>query len=205
MLAQDYTGPVHWVIVDDGAMPQDTDFKRDGWMLEIVRPTPHWVEGMNTQARNLLAGLDCVAPDSRLVIIEDDDHYKPDWLSKCAGYLEKAELVGEHQARYYNLATRTGRQLTNTQHASLCSTAMRGEALASFRAACERSPKFIDLDLWKSHPNRALFTGQSVTGIKGLPGRGGIGMGHANTFRGQSDASGDLLRKWIGDDARHYL
>ncbi|HGM6772870.1 TPA: glycosyltransferase family A protein [Stenotrophomonas maltophilia] len=205
MARQDYAGPVRWIIVDDGPDPQPVTFRREGWQLVLVRPSPHWAPGQNTQARNLLKGLTAVGPEDRLVIIEDDDWYAPDWLTTIAAELERAELVGEHRARYYNVEQRRGRQLANTGHASLCSTAMRGSALRDFADACRSRPKFIDLELWRRPRARRLFGGHRVVGIKGLPGRGGIGMGHDPDFKGDADASGDLLRQWVGADAEVYL
>lgn len=204
MAAQHYAGPVRWIIVDDGPEPQAVTFKREGWDLVLIRPAPFWQPGQNTQARNLLKGLEAVDPAAHLVVIEDDDHYRPGYLTEIAQRLERAELVGECKARYYNLSLRRGRQLSNSSHASLCSTAMRGAALFAFRTACQRASKFIDLELWRRHPSRHLFSLGLVTGIKGLPGRGGIGMGHRDDFRGTNDPDLNLLRQWIGDDVELY-
>lgn len=205
MARQDYAGPVRWVIVDDGPAPQPVTFQRADWQLVVIRPAPFWQPGQNTQARNLLKGLEAIARDERVVVIEDDDWYAADWLSTAAERLERAELVGECQARYYNLPARRGRQLHNNAHASLCSTAMRGEALEMFRQVCRRSQKFIDLDLWRRCRSRHLFTGGRVVGLKGLPGRGGIGMGHSADFQGTPDPDLALLRRWIGEDVELYL
>jgi hypothetical protein len=205
MARQTYAGPVRWVIVDDGPEPQPVTFQRDGWALEMVRPTPHWQPGQNTQARNLRAGLARIGAGERVAIIEDDDHYAADWLATVAAELDRAELVGEPRARYYNIPRRVGRQLSNSAHASLCSTAMRGRALALFRAVCNTNHKFIDLELWRKAPSRHLFGGHRVVGLKGLPGRGGIGMGHADGFSGTADPAGALLREWVGADAEELL
>jgi len=204
MMAQTYAGPVRWVIVDDGEEAQPITARRHGWHIDIVRPRPYWKPGDNTQARNILAGLAVIGVDERVVIIEDDDHYKPDWLRVVDRELEKGELVGEFLARYYNVETRKGRQLRNDRHASLCSTAVRGRGLAALRVACQQRPKFIDLALWNNFRPHHLFGGHRVTGIKGLPGRGGIGMGHRSEFKGTDDPTGVLLREWVGADARHY-
>lgn len=204
MARQDYAGPVRWVIVDDGPEPQPMAFRRDGWQLVLVRPSPHWAPGQNTQARNLMKGLAAVGADERLAIIEDDDWYAPDWLTTVDRELDRAELVGEHRARYYNVQQRRGRQLANTSHASLCSTAMRGSALQDFAEACRARPKYIDLELWRRARGRHLFGGNRVVGMKGLPGRGGIGMGHDAAFNGQTDSDGALLRSWVGLDAEVY-
>lgn len=204
MVRQVYSGPVRWVIVDDGLEAQPVTFQRDGWTLDVVRPSPPWKPGQNTQARNLLAGLAVIRSSEWVAVIEDDDWYAPDWLSTVERHLQKAECVGEIGARYYNLPARKGRQLGNTRHASLCSTAVRGAALTTLRQACRRAPKFIDLDLWRYAASRNLFTGHRVVGMKGLPGRGGIGMGHKAEFAGVADSDFALLREWIGSDVELY-
>lgn len=205
MARQTYTGPVRWVVVDDGPEPQPVTFQRDGWTVEVIRPTPYWEPGQNTQARNLRAGLAVIQPHESVVVIEDDDWYAPDWLATVAAKLVDAELVGETRARYYNVRRMVGRELSNLAHASLCASAMRGRALALFRAVCLSSSKFIDIELWRKAPSKALFHGHRTVGLKGLPGRGGIGMGHAGTFNGTPDPSGTLLRAWIGPDAEEFI
>ena len=205
MLRQDYTGEVRWIIVDDGQTPQITTFQRSGWYLEFVRPEPHWQPGMNTQSRNLRAGLARVKTTDRLVVIEDDDFAAPDWLTTVSNALLRAELVGETRARYYNIAQRRARQLGNTKHASLCATAMRGAAIDTFRRVLSMSNKFIDIDLWATAKNRMLFEGHRVVGIKGMPGRAGIGMGHRPDFQGDRDPDGEILRSWVGDEAAAML
>ncbi len=205
MLRQTYQGPVHWVIVDDVLPHQPVTFEREGWTLDVTHPGPLWSPGQNTQARNLVHGLSRIAPDARVVIIEDDDHYAPGWLDTVNKALDKAELVGESHAKYYNVATRTARQLNNAAHASLCSTALRGNALDTLRRVCQPGVKFIDINLWKQHPSKYLFRGNGVVGIKGMPGRGGIGMGHRPDFQGTRDGSLRILKSWIGKDAELYL
>ena len=205
MARQTYVGPVRWVIVDDGEQPQDMELPQPGWHFEVIRRQPYWSAGQNTQALNLLAGLEVIEASERVAIIEDDDWYAPDWLATVDRELKRAELVGERLARYYNVPLRRAQQLRNARHASLCSTALRGAALRTLRAACARRQTFIDIDLWSHHPSRALFGGHRAVGMKGLPGRGGIGMGHSADFRGVADPEGLLLREWIGADADDYL
>lgn len=206
MAAQTYTGPVRWIVVDDGEDAQPVTFEREGWALEIVRRRPFWKPGQNTQAHNLRAGLEYVQPYDRLAIIEDDDHYAPDWLETINAALDKVDLAGENMARYYNVQTHHARQLNNDRHASFCCTGMKGIALLSFRRACQPGVQFIDINLWRGFKGaKLLFGGHRVTGIKGMPGRGGIGMGHKPDFHGTKDTDGALLREWIGQDAEIYM
>jgi len=201
MMAQDYAGPVRWIIVDDGEDMQPVTFEREGWLVEIIRPEYRWKPGMNTQASNLLAGLAVIAADESVVIIEDDDYYAPEWLTTVDRWMNAHDLVGEGAAKYYNVTTGRYQQLNNSAHASLCSTAMKGDALTLFRRVCVPGVQFIDMSLWRGFMGqKRVYIGPHLTvGIKGLPGRGGIGMGHKDTF-GQPDKRGDVLRQWVGDE-----
>jgi len=205
MRRQTFDGNVRWIIVND----VDVDFiappMPENWRCEVLTPEPRWQPGENTQARNLLAALEIVGPDERVVMIEDDDHYSPDWLETVDQMLDKAELVGETMARYYNVSQHRFRQIENCSHSSMCSTALRGSAIGRLRAECRRKNKFIDMHLWRKHKSKHLFSGHRVVGIKGLPGRLGIGSGHHNNFRGEQDQNGAVLRLWIGADAGFYL
>lgn len=203
MAAQTYTGQVRWIIVDDGEQDQPIDFKptKGIWHLEVYRPEPFWTPGQNTQARNLLTGLAVINNSENLVIIEDDDFYAPDWLETVEEKLKKAELVGESCARYYNVQAKVGREMKNMSHASLCATAMRGQAIETFRSVCRPGIQFIDHILWQAHSDRHIFSGHRVVGIKGMPGRQGIGMGHDKKFTGTRDNGGKLLVEWVGQEA----
>lgn len=207
MARQTFTGEVHWIVVDDGPLPQAWSVVLpDSWSTDVVRPQPLWQPGQNTQARNLLAGLERVEEGARLVIVEDDDWYAPDWLEFVDSALSGHLLVGESHARYYNVATRTARQLRNDSHASLCATACSGNAVDALRIAAARNEKFIDLSLWRNHRHKRLLASHRVVGIKGLPGRAGIGMGHRQDMQGLADPKGAVLAQWLGElDAKEYL
>lgn len=181
MRAQTYRGGVRWIIVDDGPEPQDMSGIREDWQIVGVRPEPLWKPGdASTQARNLLAGLEHVSSAARLVIIEDDDYYAPQYLAVTADRLRISLMVGEKRALYFNLRAGRGKVCGNTKHAGLCSTAMRGDAIEALRKAARENHKFIDLALWADVRGgvKRLYPGDMCIGIKGLPGRGGIGAGH---------------------------
>lgn len=201
MMRQTYDGPVRWIIVDDGEPLQPITFFRKGWTMEFIHPTPCWHPGQNTQARNLLAGLARVGPSDRLVVAEDDDFVGPGYLADVDKWLDVADLVGEPMARYFNVASGTGFQHENKTHCSLCSTAMKGPGIAAFRVAVSKKMKFIDMELWRIFQGSTFFSNtRHVVGIKGLPGRKGIGSGH----RIAGGRNVGLLREWIGEDAAIY-
>jgi len=205
MQRQTYQGQVRWIIVDDGQEAQPINFERKDWTLEVVRPEPFWQEGQNTQSRNLAAALELISEEDRIVFIEDDDWYSPNWLSIADQKLNEADLIGERFAFYYNIQLKQWQQLRNGSHSSLCSTAIKGKAIAVLKRICQVNHRFIDIALWRSPIPRRLFTGGNVVGMKGLPGRGGIGMGHQRQPQFKPDQSGEVLRKMIGNDADLYF
>lgn len=201
MAHQDYTGEVKWVIVDDGREPQSLHGLRDDWLVCYIRRQPYWQPGQNTQHLNILSGLNHVLADDRLLVIEDDDYYGPGYLSACDVWLNTHDLVGEGFARYFNLKTSVYKQHDNSTRASLCSTGMKGKALELFGRITQEGHKFIDTKLWKRFVgDKQIYPAQHVVGVKGLPGREGIGAGH------RMDGPRDPLKlqHWIGDDWKHY-
>lgn len=211
MLQQRYTGQVQWIIVDDGEqesprLPFDC---KSNWSLINLRPTPFWKLRDNTQCRNFLEALPFTSY-SKTVIIEDDDYYHPDYLALMDERLEEGEVVGEKQALYYNVASRCYHYCKNETHSSLCQTGFRHEAYELFRHLVTVERKFIDIDIFqKANPKGVKLynhTGYCI-GIKGLPGRKGIGIGHTSPGRGvdwHPDPGLQYLQRVIGRDAKHY-
>jgi len=180
MKKQDYKGPVKWIIVDDGRTPSAVP-EVENWKISVIRPEPFWKPGQNTQARNLLEGLKMVDFDNdKVVIVEDDDCYASWWISRCVGWLETHDLVGEAPSLYRHLDG-TEKMMNNRDHASLCSTAMKGSALHTFKKILSKYQNAIDINLWryqKCGSKKIYPFSHGVIGIKGYPGRPGIGMGH---------------------------
>jgi SAM-dependent methyltransferase len=204
MARQTYAGPVHWVIVDDGQRPQELPKPRDGWTITLCRPKPYWTPGRNTQYRNLRAGMAHIVNTRGLVIVEDDDHYAPEWLERVAAELQTADMVGQRLCRKYSLTARRGRELVHPFRASLCATGLKGAGIVRLRNTLMGRSLLIDNVLWKPGVGK-LFDGAYVTGIKCLPGRAGIDSGHRPNFGELADPDGALLRRWLGDeDARAY-
>ena len=200
---QTYQGPLTWIIVDDCNPATDIPTVRDGITIEVIRPSWRWKPGDNTQAASLRAGLEVIPNEARLVILEDDDIYLPTHLENIFNALESFDLVGERVTRYYNVATGRHRVLPGAFHASLSTTGVGSGALTALRDACAAAKTGIDVRLWRGYqgPKQLLDTA-NVVGIKGLPGRPGIGVGHRRNF-GYPDEGG-MLRQWVGDYADNY-
>lgn len=212
MHRQDYTGKVLWIIVDDGpgvtTNSVQPEFRAD-WEIVKVYPKPVWA-GTNTQGRNLKAGIDALTSHERfkevrsIFIIEDDDYYKPVYLTEMVGRMKNFSLIGETNTVYYNVQWRQYCDNNNRQHSSLFQTAFRPDQIALFVSCLQN--KWIDADMWAKATNKHLFhAGMLSLGIKGMPGRGGIGAGHKRTMSFIQDQSLQSLKQLIGEeDAEVY-
>lgn len=197
--AQTFQGKAKWIVIDDcdpASHVPETRFE-----TEVIRPDWRWKPGMNTQAQSILAGLERIPADAVVFCIEDDDLYLPGYVETMLAALEGADLVGESSARYYNVRSGRWKLMQTPRHSSLASTALRGTG--ALRRACTGRPKFIDIGLWRDFKGRKkLVDAANCIGVKGLPGRQGIGAGHRPTF-GDPDTTG-ILEQWAGDLADNY-
>ena len=199
--AQTYKGPATFLVVDD--CDPATPLPDSRFAVEVLRPSWRWQKGDNTQCQSMALALDQVGDNDTVLIIEDDDAYLQNHIEATLHELETVELVGEKVARYYNVYTRRHQTMSQSNHATLASTGMRGNALKLLREICDRPTRSIDINLWHEfHGPKSLTENANVVGIKGLPGRGGIGIGHKAGF-GQPDMT-NTLRQWLGARSENY-
>jgi hypothetical protein len=210
VLRQTWSGPLQWIIVDDGDPPMPVNpelFNQRGIEVTQIFPKPCWMPGQNTLARNLLAAIPKVK-HGKVFFIEDDDWYAPDYLTAQAEHMGDALLVGEHPAIYYNIAHQLFAELKNNRHASMCQTGMQASALNALGEVC-KFPTSIDIRLWdKFAPEqKVLYQGRRCIGIKGLPGRAGLGTGHRPqpmSSMWKYDSDWRALQSLVGEDHLHY-
>jgi glycosyltransferase involved in cell wall biosynthesis len=215
ILNQDFFGTIQWIMVDDGkekmsniiSLPmtvQGTYVRRDSSKDPDDNPT------LNL---NLKEALKEVNPDSKAIFfIEDDDWYSSHYLSTMYVKIRSGfSLVGESEAVYYHVGARKIAYLTNDSQASLSQTAIDISLLPVFTdLVTQNKHPFIDLFLWKYKVSRFLFThpnkrGWMSVGIKGMPGRRGIGVGHRKNFSEyEDDPNLEKLQSLIGEDVKHY-
>ena len=204
---QDYGEEIQWIVIDDGEELEMDVLESTRLDIQRVFPIPRWKPGQNTLARNLLAAIPFVKHEIVLVV-ENDDWYISGYVAEMAAFLEEHELVGEGPACYYHLPTAQYRDLGNRSHASLCQTAMRKNVLPLLADICrERDTAFIDVRLWERFQgSKVVKAGRSCVGMKGLPGRMGIGVGHHPERIGgwSQDPDGTVLASWVGDDSALY-
>ncbi|MCJ7447905.1 MAG: glycosyltransferase family 2 protein [Bacteroidales bacterium] len=213
MKRQTYPGNVTWIIIDD-CNPRTTDNVgegfRDNWTIIKVYPTPLW-DGRNTQARNLGTGIDVLLNNFKredveaIFMIEDDDYYKPIYIERMLLRLKGFWAAGEMNTIYYNVLYNSYADNNNRAHSSLFQTAFTYDAIPIFQQCLPA--KFIDAHFFmimdKTKVN--LFNeGNLAVGMKGLPGRKGIGAGHNRMVGHPIDHNFQFLKSIIGEDAKFY-
>ena len=120
-------------------------------------------------------------------------------------------LAGDPQQRYYNVAHRKWRIFKN-RGSCLCQTGMHRDLISRFQWVIERCLREdtygIDGRFWESVPRYHwdLQATSTALGIKGLPGRPGLGVGHRPGGSGwKTDPDCTQLAEWIGaEDAALY-
>lgn len=197
---------IEWIVVDDGDVPiQPTCGQR-----YLRRQREPDCTGAQSLCRNLLAGLDAATGDA-IAIVEHDDWYAPWHLERMLEQLARphVQIAGDLRQRYYHVRRRQWRVFQN-RGACLCQTAFR-IALRPFvqdvvQARLWRNSYGVDTQLWTTVPRQqqALVPVDSVVGIKGLPGRPGLGIGHRPNDSWSDDPDLVMLRAWIGPDAARY-
>lgn len=209
-IARQTVRPDRWIVVDDGDEAIAPTLGQ-----EHVRRRP--TDDPCTLQENLLVALKRVRED-KVLVIEDDEWYSPRYVEVMSALLDEAQLVGEIKARYYHVRTRRWNQHVHVAAvASLCRTGIRREVLnrlveAAITAKVADDP-YVDMRLWGAWPG--AFTPIARTyrleapfalsvAIKGMPGRGGLGGGHAADAFPHEDPFGAKLAEWIGEDAVEY-
>lgn len=189
-----------WVVLDDGPQASPKPTRAD----VVIRPAWRWW-GDNTQHESMLELLRWSGDGPKLVV-EDDDAYTPGYVASMRAMLAQGYgLVGEHTALYYHVGMRAYRDMSNRRHASLCSTGFQGaEAHALIKRLCRSRVRMVDHAMWREYGGAKRLQGTRMSvGIKGLPGRAGIGCGH-KLRKGTPDPHLTHLRAIIGDDAEVY-
>ena len=195
MERQTYAGELQWIVVDDGYEQTHVTLDQD-----YIRRNPGEPKSLGN---NLLAALQYVYFD-KILVIEDDDWYSPNYVQYMDLLLNSYNMVGEGRSIYYNITNRKWRHLGNSRHASLCQTGFKSDCLDRFARILSTKEKFYDIHLWRLSGSKHLFFDKFLcVGMKGLPGRSGIGMGHRD-FNGIYDQNWEKLRELIGQDVEVY-
>lgn len=205
-----YGGEVQWIVSDDGVEPAGCTLGQ-----EHYHRIENWPGPIASFLRNVACGLER-AKHEYIFFIEDDDWHSRDYLINTQALFEEevngglADCVGEGAAPYYYLPERKWFIHPNTDHASLCQTAIRSELVPdTIRLAHHCGVSHFDALIFR-HIARRRFVKPSTewtVGIKGLTPGTFIGAGHMpGWYPNQDGENYTLLRTWMGDeDAEFYL
>jgi len=185
---------VQWIVVDGGESAVNCTMGQ-----EYIR-NPFSGSSIQNFTSNLREGVKRARAD-KILIIEDDDWYSPNYVEVMVEALD-TDLVGQIPPRYYNIRTRKYR-VFNVNRASLCCTGFRSTLIPAFLRILDLGTCYVDIHLWRSTESKKVIRRNDSVGIKGLPGKAGLAPAHLN-FRGTPDKNYKVLRQWIGADAALY-
>jgi len=205
--------PQEWIIVDDGKVPMENVPKAS--FVKYIRREPKPGDPKHTMILNLKEALKYVTTNY-ILIMEDDEYYAPEYIQEMVKRLVTYEVVGIGRSKYYYLPKNTYHQHANMGHASLAQTAFRRSFLNDFLRILD-GDSFLDIRIWSLiNPGRVslnetglqeyitpnkrglIFTdniNSLYVGMKGMPGRKGIGSGHRGI--GAKDINLSILKKWV--------
>lgn len=202
--------PSRWIIIDDGKVPMSAELISNlPSFARYIRREPQADDPKHTLALNLRVALPLVTGD-RILIMEDDEYYAPGYIEAMVRALDNHLIAGLKNAKYYHLPTGGHFQNHNDHHASLAETAFRAVAIPEIYALiADNDDPFIDIKIWKKFLAQGkLFDdtdGSLYVGMKGLPGRPGIGGGHkTNLYRQHDTPDRKILRQWCPKDFQVY-
>jgi glycosyltransferase involved in cell wall biosynthesis len=202
-MSRQITKPDQWIVVDDGSEKLNCIEN-----IQYIKRERQPNEPKFTLILNLQEAIKYIIGD-KIIFFEDDDYYAPEYITKMSAMLNDYDIVGIGRAKYYHLFGKYYMH-SNLEHASLAQTAIRNNLTPLLKKALP-GDCFIDLRLWKSIPatyKKNIFIDYQYLycGIKGMPGRAGIGAGHNIEFnRYQSDTDRRVLKQWIPEDYTTYL
>jgi hypothetical protein len=212
-------GLVAWHIVDDGktdaasrVVAEHSDSEMANHNIVVyhhrLEHNPKYV-GPRSLARNISAVLNLITAH-KIAIIEDDDCYHEAHLQELSDRLDHSWMAGTVWQRYYHLPSRSYRVFRN-RGSAFCSTGFIRPLVRVLSEVCqdcfERNSKGLDARFWqlvqlagyKVDIYEPSDDTPQVVGMKGLPGREGIGVGH-RPKKFLPDPQMTVLKKWVGED-----
>lgn len=206
-MARQTLQPDEWIVADDGIEHAVLTLGQTHLQL------PRLYEGGKSLANNILEALPEVTGDI-VIVWEHDDWYAPTHIETCVRELRQHKATGSRIQRYYNVAHALHIAMLN-RGSALCNTAFTSDLLDKMKlaalAAFESDSIGTDRLFWDSllPHEKNVHSVNTVVGIKGLPGRRGLGIGHrpmsGRRRKWRRDYRYHQLRLWVGDDYVNYL
>ena len=205
--------PIRWIIVDDGQVPMVLDNPKEYEFY--IRRTPVSQDPKHTLTINIKEALPFIVGE-KVAFWEDDEYYAPTYLENMILKLDSYSMAGIGCAKYYHLPTGGYVIHGNMKHCSLAETAFHISILPMIQKFVDRGMEidWLDCNIWKAmgrdRCNKSLiFKDNEKTlfvGMKGMPGRFGIGIGHrTNSYKIHDDKNRSKLKEWVPEDYQTYL
>ena len=201
--ATTYDGPIQWIIVHDEDGDREVVSSRSNIEVEVYQGPRVWTPGYNTQRGNFELALSKVKGDY-IFSYEDDEFFSPEFIPQMLKILKTVDAAGIANNRYYHVGLPGWKEMGNYRHSSLCSTAFKKELMPLMELATNSGELYFDIHFWnqlraKGIPFSLQANSSLCVGMKGMPGRTGIGVGHRSI--GFSIDSGlSKLQEWLGEE-----
>jgi len=200
--------PDQWIVIDDGKNPLKPTYS-----MEYIRREPQDDDPKHTLILNLKKAMPLIKGD-KILIVEDDEYYAPEYIEKMSLELDRHNVVGIGDSKYYHLPSGGNFKIGNMDHASLAETGFVESFLPEFNKILDMDNVYLDFIIWKVANRNGqgfIFVDSDENplylGVKGLPGRPGIGRGHdSRLYRNHlKDRNRENLRKLIPKDYDIYI
>jgi len=208
--------PDRWFIIDDGVgkMGSVVSGKINNMEIIIIKREPN--PDKMTLKDNLLAVLDKININDKMIFFEDDDFYPDTYLEVMSQLLDSYLVVGGLLRKYYNLKFKGYREFTNPVYGTLNSSALNvnEKTLDSLREVCNNGDGTrIDLRFWSKIKSEGVSSflhsdeRAQVIGVKGwnVGRKGAIVATHTrNRQKFAYDKDYNILKYCFGDFSEKY-
>lgn len=209
--------PDYWFVADDGTKSYfPNDFVSDWFNYYRYPRSNDKAIAFTNQVVRLCTLIELNKDIEYVVIMEDDDWYSEKYIETRVDQLKNGAIIaGTKNALYYNVHYRMWRTCGNNHRASFCETAFHISLLPKLKKIAKKlnlkRSCFVDAELWKhcsiNNLPMVLDNERHCIGIKGVPGRKGVGIGHRpnNKPCWKSDLNHTYLKELIGvEDTSYY-
>ena len=198
-----------WVVVDDGNISMEPILETFPLVFEYIRREPQPDDPKHTLNLNMLEAFKHVEGDI-VLIMEDDEYYHPQYIERMSQHLKHTDLAGSNISRYYHLPSGGLFIDRNNNFCSLSQTGFKSTLFPFVKELLLTDPQYLDYQIWMNATGviARIFDDSReplTVGMKSMPGRPGIGIGHKESTYSVFDKDRSILKKWIPLDWQKYL
>jgi len=208
--------PERWIIVDDGVIKVGDIVNKKRLNLETIIINRDPKPGKITIKDNLLAALDIIKTDDKIIFFEDDDFYPVTYIEVMSKLLNNYTVIGGLLRKYYNLDFQGYREFINPRYGNLNSVAfnVNEKTLKSLGRVCSNGNGYkVDIEFWQKIQSEGILfflhsdVKAQVIGVKGWKvGRDGAVVETHKKYRRKFiyDPDFNALNRYFGDFSEKY-